>query len=679
MSSSIGAFIQILLLFLLLPSSICPLPLDALTPNRPIRDGDVLVSSSQIFALGFFSPGNSQHRYVGVWYNKVPEQTIVWVANRDNPVKGISGVLSINGDGGLVIHGKDPSTPLWSANVTLSSPNNFTAKLLDTGNLVLLENGSQRVVWEGFDYPSDTLLPFMKIGLNRRSGLEKHLTSWKSKDDPGTGSCTCGIDPMGVPQLFLRKGREALWRAGPWTGDRLSGTVGDYNSSFFNNEDEISFMYVLSTGIIRVVIDESGSFQVFGWNDQWVKFYSYPTGWCDPYGRCGPNTNCDPAAKDFKSACTCLPGFESKSPSLSVGEGEGEGRCIRKVGASTCQNGEGFVKVARVKLPDSSTARVNLNMSLEECKQKCLMACSCTAYTSADERGGGIGCVTWHGDLMDTSTFSDVGQNLYVRVDATSLAQYAKSGDSLSKKARLAISIGSVTVFILLLTLYWLVRMKMKGKCRQNKYPFELTAGLTYFEEATGGLALDDSRINSELLLFHLNTVATATNNFSIENKLGEGGFGSVYKGILYDGKEIAVKRLSKFSGQGVEEFKNEVLLIAKLQHRNLVKILGCCFEEEEKILIYEYLPNKSLDSFIFNEPRRALLSWKRRFEIILGIARGLLYLHEDSRLRIIHRDLKASNVLLDNSLNPKIADFGMARIFRGEQTEANTNRVVGT
>ncbi|PRQ31450.1 putative non-specific serine/threonine protein kinase [Rosa chinensis] len=183
-------------------------------------------------------------------------------------------------------------------------------------------------------------------------------------------------------------------------------------------------MYVLSTGIIRVVIDESGSFQVFGWNDQWVKFYSYPTGWCDPYGRCGPNTNCDPAAKDFKSACTCLPGFESKSPSLSVGEGEGEGRCIRKVGASTCQNGEGFVKVARVKLPDSSTARVNLNMSLEECKQKCLMACSCTAYTSADERGGGIGCVTWHGDLMDTSTFSDVGQNLYVRVDATSLGTF---------------------------------------------------------------------------------------------------------------------------------------------------------------------------------------------------------------------------------------------------------------
>ncbi|XP_040363236.1 G-type lectin S-receptor-like serine/threonine-protein kinase At1g11410 [Rosa chinensis] len=327
-------------------------------------------------------------------------------------------------------------------------------------------------------------------------------------------------------------------------------------------------------------------------------------------------------------------------------------------------------------------AHMSMSMSLKECKQKCLMDCSCTAFTntSADEQGGGVGCVIWHGDLMDTRTFSNAGQDLYVRVDSTSLAQYAKSGGSLSKKARLAISLGSaVIVFFLLLTLYWLVRMKMKGKRRQNKYSFKLTGGSTYFEEAIGGLALDDSRINSELLLFHLNTLATATNNFSIENKLGEGGFGSVYKGILYDGKEIAVKRLSKFSGQGIEEFKNEILLIAKLQHRNLVKILGCCVEDEEKILIYEYLPNKSLDSFIFNETRRALLSWTRRFVIIFGIARGLLYLHEDSRLRIIHRDLKASNVLLDNSLNPKIADFGMARIFRGEQTEANTNRVVGT
>ncbi|XXG69380.1 hypothetical protein AAC387_Pa06g2267 [Persea americana] len=174
-------------------------------------------------------------------------------------------------------------------------------------------------------------------------------------------------------------------------------------------------------------------------------------------------------------------------------------------------------------------------------------------------------------------------------------------------------------------------------------------------------------------------TLQAATNKFSIENKLGEGGFGPVYKGILHDGKEIAIKRLSTSSVQGVEEFKNEIGLIANLQHRNLVKLLYCCIEREEKLIIYEYMPNTSLDVFLFDDKKRAQLDWRRRQNIVVGIARGLLYLHEDSRLRIIHRDLKASNILLDTEMNPKISDFGLARIFGGNGSEANTNRVVGT
>ncbi|XP_030939533.1 G-type lectin S-receptor-like serine/threonine-protein kinase At1g11410 [Quercus lobata] len=199
------------------------------------------------------------------------------------------------------------------------------------------------------------------------------------------------------------------------------------------------------------------------------------------------------------------------------------------------------------------------------------------------------------------------------------------------------------------------------------------------FEDSPSRREFDGSKRNSSFPVFDLRTIIAATDNFSAANELGKGGFGSVYKGLLQNRMEIAIKRLSKYSGQGVEEFKNEVALIAKLQHRNLVRILGCCIQGEEKMLVYEYLPNKSLDSFIFDETKRLCLDWGKRFEIICGIARGILYLHQDSRLRIIHRDLKASNILLDNTLNPKISDFGMARIVGGDQIEVNTNRVVGT
>ncbi|XP_031391524.1 G-type lectin S-receptor-like serine/threonine-protein kinase At4g03230 isoform X1 [Punica granatum] len=189
----------------------------------------------------------------------------------------------------------------------------------------------------------------------------------------------------------------------------------------------------------------------------------------------------------------------------------------------------------------------------------------------------------------------------------------------------------------------------------------------------------EDDKKGIDVPFFDLGVILEATDSFSDENKLGRGGFGPVYKGKFPGGQEIAVKRLLSGSGQGLEEFKNEVMLIAKLQHRNLVRLLGYCVEGEEKILMYEYMPNKSLDSFIFDQTRSVLLTWEMRLEIILGIARGMLYLHQDSRLRIIHRDLKTSNVLLDEEMNPKISDFGLARIFEGKQTEATTQRVIGT
>ncbi|KAF6171594.1 hypothetical protein GIB67_018118 [Kingdonia uniflora] len=224
---------------------------------------------------------------------------------------------------------------------------------------------------------------------------------------------------------------------------------------------------------------------------------------------------------------------------------------------------------------------------------------------------------------------------------------------------------------------YWRRMSKLRENRSRNRHIVPFNKDGTVEELSMRGMLGD----NSELPRFSFETLAIATKDFSLLNRLGRGGFGSVYKGILPgpDGREVAVKRLSVTSGQGFQEFKNEVIVISKLQHRNLVRLLGYCFEGDEKMLVYEYMPYKSLDLFLFGTIEKRILNWKVCFQIIEGIARGMLYLHRDSRLRVIHRDLKASNVLLDEQLNPKISDFGMARIFGGNELQADTVRVVGT
>lgn len=262
------------------------------------------------------------------------------------------------------------------------------------------------------------------------------------------------------------------------------------------------------------------------------------------------------------------------------------------------------------------------------------------------------------------------------------LSERSNKGKKKPLLVGLAASITSA-IFLCGTCCYFLWRTKLKEKGILGKKKFR---EILLFESATD-LSKPGTSSNKgqqkkcavELKFFKLRELKAVTDNFSPHNKVGEGGFGSVFKGQLLDGQKIAVKRLSTQSQQGINEFKTEALLIAKLQHRNLVRFLGCCVEDEEKMLIYEYMPNKSLDYFIFDESRKSLLDWKKRYEIIIGIARGILYLHQDSRLRIIHRDLKASNILLDEDLNPKISDFGTARIFSGNQNEDKTNRVVGT
>ncbi|KAI9093249.1 hypothetical protein K1719_027263 [Acacia pycnantha] len=643
---------------------------DYLTQSQSISGGETLVSGDGSFELGFFSPDSSEKLYLGTWYKNIPVKTVVWVANRENPVKGKSGMLRLDSQGNLVLLNQN-ETVVWSANPRRKVLNPIV-QLLGSGNLVLRDEkdeNPENYLWQSFDYPSDTLLPGMKLGWDLKTGLNRTLSSWKNWDDPSSGDFTWGLVHNGYPEVVMWKGSSEYYRSGPWNGLRFDGAPELRNNPLFgydfvSTEDQLYYTYYLKNEsmISRIVLNQTiYSRQRFIWIEEaqsWRLYASVPRDNCDDYNLCGPYGNC---VMGESPVCQCLSGFEPKSPQNWDMMDWTQG-CVRSQQVS-CQdkNKGGFKRFNGLKYPDSAHSWVNRSMNLQECMEKCLGNCSCTAYANSDIRGGGSGCILWFGDLEDIRQISGDNRDLYIRMKTSEIA--VKGGHKM-KAAAIIIIVASVVVIILIF-LYIGKTLKL------------------FTEETEDNLMIryndEDEQENLELPFLDLPTIVKATDDFSISKKLGQGGFGAVYRGLLVDGKEIAVKRLSQSSGQGLNEFKNEVILISKLQHRNLVKLLGCCIQGEEKMLVYEYMPNKSLDSFIFDHVKCKILDWPKRFNIVCGIARGLLYLHQDSRLRIIHRDLKASNILLDNELNPKISDFGMAKTFGGDQTEGNTNRVVGT
>ncbi|XP_022717381.1 G-type lectin S-receptor-like serine/threonine-protein kinase At4g27290 [Durio zibethinus] len=632
---------------------------DLLSSTQSVSDGRSLVSKSGIFELGFFSPGSSNNRYLGIWYKNIPVPTVVWVANRGEPINDSSGLLMINSTGDLVLLSQSNGV-VWSSNLKKEARNPIV-QLLDSGNLVIRDErdgNSETFLWQSFDYPTDTILPGMKIGWDLKTGHERQLSAWKSSDDPTPGDFTMGVALYNFPDTFAWKGSKKHFRS---DGLRYSGARESRSSPFqysfpsmfelnfvWNETEVYNIFYVKNKSVMARSILNQTTYQseFYIWNEEtstWMLNWYMPRDICDTYGYCGAYGKCD---NTESPPCECLRGFKPKSP-LYWAQG-----CERNKPID-CQNGDGFIKFDGLKLPDTTRSWVNKSMNLKECRDKCLQNCSCMAFANTDIRGGGSGCAIWLGDLIDITQLKSSGQDLYIRMSSSETGTKYES-----IKVKITVPIAIFIVAGLSLLSYYICRSHAKVKGTNNEG-----------QEEEG----------MELQTFDIAVIAKATNDFSNDNKLGEGGFGSVYRGNLLDGQEIAVKRLSRSSRQGLNEFKTEVKLIAKLQHRNLVKLLGCCICGEEKMLVYEYMPNKSLDFFIFDKTRSKLLDWPIRFHIICGVVRGLLYLHQDSRLRIVHRDLKSSNVLLDSVMNPKISDFGLARTFGGDQTEGNTSRVVGT
>ncbi|GKB52034.1 G-type lectin S-receptor-like serine/threonine-protein kinase [Tanacetum coccineum] len=600
-----------------------------------------LVSLGGNFTLGFFFDDNS---YLGIWYTNDSESRKVWVANPNNPMEfnpDYDHALSIDPNTGNLIITDGSRTLMTITNINAGPNPNVTATLEDNGNFRLINENDKRVLWQSFDHPTNVLLPGMKLGSDITTGQTWILTSWLSNEIPNAGAFTLSWEPVNETShkiLIRRRGQHY------WTSENLNDqtfqnmfTIYGYTlTSVYNiKERYISYDISQDSGYVHAsfpmwILTPGG--QIDGGDkdtNQWVPKFCY----------------------GFQSRMGCV---ESSAP-----------LCRREKDKFSYRNGD-FAPHKTSNIVDS-----NSSLSISDCVGKCWNDCSCVGFTSSNTNG--TGCVFWRG----RNSFSDdpLMSSKWMYVTGP---QNPTTGIKTKNKAELTvILIGTIIPLIFVrLGLLWLMKKREhqkeveEEKRKRDEYFLELTASDSFKDvhhlESNAGKGTD-------LLIFSFASIVAATNDFSIENKLGQGGFGPVFKGQLNDGQEIAIKRLSRTSGQGHVEFKNELILIAKLQHTNLVRVLGCCIHREEKMLIYEYMPNKSLDFFLFDENKKVELDWPKRFNIIEGIAQGLLYLHKYSRMRVIHRDLKANNILLDENMNPKIADFGMARMFLSRLTSVKS------
>ncbi|CAL5411096.1 unnamed protein product [Camellia sinensis] len=603
--------------------------IDTITLTQPINDCESIISSNKVFQLGFFSPVNTTNRYVGIWYNNIPVRTVVWVANRDRPLIDSSGSLMISKDGNLVVLNGQKEI-IWSSNVPNSMVNS-SARLLDIRNFVLVDNSNGRTTWGSFQYPSDSFLEKMTLTSDGSTGEKILLKSWENPSDPSIGSFSAGINLLTIPEFFVWNGSHPYWRSGPWNGQifigvqHMTSLYGDSFNVVDNKEGTVSvcFTYANDSMLTYIFLNHDGALMQMA--D------------CGIYGKCGPFGSCNSKNSPI---CSCLRGFEPKHVD-EWNRGNFISGCVRRSYLQCERNSsnssqeskrEGFLKLTTMKVPVFAVWSPVLS---NECENQCLKNSSCTAYAYYD----GIGCMLWGGSLIDIQKFSSDGADLYIRV------AYSELDKKRDLKLVIAISVIVGSIIISICSYFiWMVMVKQRvpnlelvsgfKKKSNEMLPFKKQSPKystkVSFEDNLNQVKLE------ELPLFKFEKLAIATDEFNWTNKLGQGGFGPVYKGKFSDGQEITVKRLSRSSEQGL----------------------------------------KDLDAFLFDPQKQKLLDWSKRFDIIEGIGRGLLYLHRDSRLRIIHRDLKASNILFDEELNPKISDFGMARIFCGQYEKGCWNMV---
>ncbi|KAK1588464.1 hypothetical protein Q3G72_023564 [Acer saccharum] len=631
---------------------------DTISANQYLSGDQTIVSAGGVFELGFFTPGKSSYNYnynyIGIWFKKGSEQTIVWVANRDKPIfDRYSSVLKIS-DSNLVLF-NESRIPIWSTNLSLTTSSSVESVLLDEGNLVLknLSDNSSNPLWQSFDYPTHTWLPGMKIGFNKRTKVNRRLVSWKNKEDPSPGLFSLEVDPTsGSNQyLMLWNRTERYWSSGEWKGGTFKFTPNlrylqhtyAFKVSFVSNENESYFMYSVKDPnfIAGLIMGASGQImQMYGLkaSKNLFQFFFIPRQACEVYAYCGAFSIC---SEQTQPLCACLAGFKQNSEQ-DWNLQDYSGGCVRKTQLQCVNNSltdgrsDGFLANANMLLPNYPQS-VPVR-SIEECEKTCLNDCSCTAYAYDKDE-----CSIWVGNLLNLQKLAKGdpnGKTVYIKLADSEFSSAAN--DNINKGAVIGGVVGSIVASLVILIIF-IMFVYLRRRNRRSK---SIKA-----EEGS-------------LVAFAYKDLQNATKNFS--EKLGKGGFGSVFKGVLPNSRFIAVKKLESLS-QGEKEFRTEVRTIGNIQHVNLVQLHGFCTQGNRKLLVYEYMPNGSLNSHLFHEKESKILDWETRYKIALGTARGLAYLHEECRDCIIHCDIKPENILLDAEFCPKVADFGLAKLHGRE------------
>ncbi|XVE66274.1 hypothetical protein DITRI_Ditri08aG0067500 [Diplodiscus trichospermus] len=622
------------------------LGVDTISSNQSLSGNQTLVSAGGLFQLGFFRPGKSSNYYIGMWIKRVPRQTTVWVANRDKPIHDIySSVLKIS-DGNLVLF-NESQVPIWSTNVTSTASSSVVAVLLDDGNLVLRDGAnSSKILWQSFDHPTDTWFPGSKLILDKRTNQSRRITSWKSLDDPAPGLFSFELDPSKTNQIIIVWNRsQPYWSSGTWDEQirsfslvpemRMSSMDNiNYNFSYVSNENESYFIYFFhnSSTISPVQMDVSGQIKQMSWLDdvkQWSVFFLQPRQQCEVYGFCGSFAGCNEKSQPF---CYCLAGFQPTSQ-VNWNQQVYSAGCVRttKLQCQTASVGNGrgdrFREIRNTTFP--TNPQNTMAESIMECKSTCLKNCSCTAYAYQKNQ-----CLIWIGDLLN---MQELGPD-DTKADTLSIKIVASEIFSPSNKKRVIIVSVAVSVGLLLLGLTMFIIIRGRKKT-----------------------IITAEQAEASLVAFGYKDLQKATKNFS--KKLGKGSFGSVFIGTLPDASIVAVKKLESIN-QGEKQFRTEVSTIGNINHVNLVRLRGFCSEGSGKLLVYDYMPNGSLDRHLFHARDSEPLDWKTRYQVALGVARGLAYLHENCRDSIIHCDVKPENILLDVDFCPKLGDFGLAKLL---------------